>query len=316
MNEIIAVVYGGPSAEAEVSGRSAKNICEALRKTHPGCVMIELTASISEDLKKSGASKVYLATHGRPGEDGTIQGLLELLRLPYTYSGVLASGLCMNKKKAKEVMSLHDIPLVEDVCLDKSQSADMSRAEWIERVIGRGPGFPAIVKPNSEGSSVGVTIVHDAAEWARKVPPLLERFGCLLVERFIKGREVTAGVLEHPDGAVRALPVMELVPKNKFYDYEAKYTAGMTEFIVPAPLTPELTGKIQSAAVRAFKALGCSGAARVDLMVQDDRCWVLEVNSIPGMTATSDLPKEAEAAGIPFDQLVETILSTARLHGC
>jgi D-alanine-D-alanine ligase len=316
MNGIVAVVYGGPSAESEVSARSAKNVLEALLRRKHRAVLVELTRGISEDLAKSGAGTVYLATHGRPGEDGTVQGLLELLQIPYTCSGVLASGLCMNKKRAKDVMGLHGLPLLKDVFIDRSMAEEIVRPGWIGRAVAEGLGFPVIVKPNAEGSSVGVTVVRDAAEWTAKVPGLLGRYGCLLAERFVRGREMTAGVLELRDGTVRPLPVMELVTGNAFYDYEAKYTAGKTDFIVPARMTKEMTQIVQSSAVRAFKALGCAGTARVDFIVEEDRCWILEVNTIPGMTATSDLPKEAEADGIPFDELVEIILSTARLHGC
>jgi D-alanine-D-alanine ligase len=256
---------------------------------------------------------VLLCLHGRPGEDGTIQGMLELLRIPYTGSGVLASALAMSKPMTKQILKSFGLPYPNTVNV---YPEDVDAKGRVSKAL---PSAPAMVKPLAEGSSVGVCKITDASQLLPCVVETVKRYRGALVETYITGPEITVGVLEDVDADRRqafALPILELRPKSKagFYDYEAKYTKGMTEFVLPAEISPETTAQAQSLAVKTFQALGCSGYARVDMMVdQSGQPHVLEVNTLPGMTDTSDLPAMAEVAGISYDQLVEKILFSAGL---
>jgi D-alanine-D-alanine ligase len=292
-----------------VSERSARNVHSALVGSLPDTVLIEYSDHLTEDLRSQGIGRVFLMMHGSPGEDGTIQGLLELMKIPYTSSGVLTSSLCMNKSRTKEILAYYGLPVLPGILVTEQSLADA------EEVIGLACRWPAFIKPNSEGSSVGARKIQDAAECRRVLPDAVKTYGQIVAEPFVAGRELTIGVIEEADGSFRSLPVMELKPKNAFYDYEAKYTEGMTEFLVPAPLPEETAAGIRETAARAAAYLGCRGAVRVDMILDAEIFSILEVNTIPGMTATSDLPKAAEADGIPFEQLVLKILATAALKG-
>ena len=302
-NETVAVVFGGPSSESEISKRSAMNVFNALCDLNINAVMVEYSDKLISVLHNKKIDKVFLMMHGNPGEDGSVQGLLELARIPYTYSGVLSSALCLNKKKAKEIMSYYKLPVLNDKLFKD------------KKVLNSDISFPAVLKPNSEGSSIGVTIVNNIKDFKIKISDMLKLYGEILVEPYCKGREFTIGVLEEKQ-KIRALPIIELIPKNKFYDYEAKYTDGKTDFVVPAKLPEKIRVKMQKAACDAFMCLGCRSAARVDfVMDKNNRFYILEVNTIPGMTKTSDLPKAAESDGISFKILVKKILDTASLKG-
>jgi D-alanine-D-alanine ligase len=240
---------------------------------------------------------VFIALHGRWGEDGTVQGLLELLRIPYTGSGVLASALAMHKIKSKELFTYYGIPTPEFV---------VPSAENIPK-----PPFPApwVVKPASEGSTIGIHIIDDVSALNEAVDHARHYDDEVLVERYIKGRELTVGILNG-----EPLPIVEIVPKSGFYDYTAKYTVGMTEYVAPAVVETELTHEAQRIALQAYRSLRCSGCARVDLRLGDDRSlFVIEVNTLPGMTETSLVPKAAAVIGLTFSQLVCRILEAASL---
>ncbi|HEY9775997.1 MAG TPA: D-alanine--D-alanine ligase [Planktothrix sp.] len=310
----IGVLYGGLSSEREVSLRSGANCHAALQRLgYENAELIDVDTNVSQVLLEKQIKVVMLCLHGCPGEDGTLQGLLELLRIPYTGSGVLASALAISKPMTKQILKSFDLPYPHTVNVYPENIAG-------GRVVGKTlPSVPAMVKPLAEGSSVGVSKITNEADLVSCVVETVKKYKGALVETYIDGPEITIGVLEEVEGDRRstiALPILELRPKSKagFYDYEAKYTKGMTEFILPAELNPATTKLAQELAVRTFKALGCSGYARVDMMVsRDGQPYVLEVNTLPGMTDTSDLPAMAEEAGISYDLLVEKILFSAGL---
>jgi len=296
----IAVLMGGLSAEREISLRTGRAVLSALQQSGYAAVGIDAGRDLPAQLASAQAEVAFIALHGRYGEDGTVQGLLEVLGIPYTGSGVLASSVAMDKVSTKKILLYHELP---------TPAFDVfHRGENLSALLDRCRHFPLVVKPAREGSTIGVSIVRTPEELSAGVEEALAHDDLVLVEDFISGLEVTVGVL---DGV--ALPVIQVVPKGGFYDFQAKYTAGQTEYLVPAPLDGALYERLQQVSVAAFRALGCCGAARVDFMVREREFYCLEVNTIPGMTETSLLPKAARQAGIEFAELVERILLGAGL---
>jgi D-alanine-D-alanine ligase len=256
------------------------------------------------------ADAVFLAFHGAFGEDGTLQGLLEALGVPYTGSGPLASALAMNKGKAKELFRYHKIPVAREL-----QFASRLLAYDIDNavaVIESQLGYPVVVKPNTGGSSVGVAMAEERDQLVDALQ-LARRFGVdVMVEEKLSGKEVTCAVLEELDGSVRALPVIEIVPKaGAFFDFQSKYADGGADEICPAPLDPDTADLVQKMAIAAHEALGCEGFSRTDLFLTPRGPVVLEVNTIPGMTPNSLLPKAARAAGISFEDLIDHLVRLA-----
>jgi len=300
----IIVLCGWISREREVSLRSGKKIYSALLRKGYDVTLIDPKMEGWEPVLRGDI--VFIALHGKPGEDGTIQGFLETFNVPYTGSGVLASSLAMNKLISKKMFIFSGIPTPDYLSMDDFESIDDFISKSMEYI-----GLPAVVKPVSEGSSIGVSIVKDADSLAPVVKDTVNKFDRVFIEKYIEGREITIGIIEL-DGKPVALPILELVPRNKFYDYEAKYTAGFTEFIIPARMDKEKYTLAQELALKAHKALGCAGFSRVDLITDsNDNPYVLEVNTIPGMTELSDLPAMAKAYGIDYDDLVEIMLQSA-----
>lgn len=303
-NKKIIVLCGWISREREVSLRSGKKIYSALLRKGYDVTLIDPKMKGWEPVLRGDI--VFIALHGKPGEDGTIQGFLETFNVPYTGSGVLASSLAMNKLISKKMFIFSGIPTPDYLSMDDFESIDDFISKSMEYI-----GLPAVVKPVSEGSSIGVSIVKDADSLAPVVKDTVNKFDRVFIEKYIEGREITIGIIEL-DGKPVALPILELVPRNKFYDYEAKYTAGFTEFIIPARMDKEKYTLAQELALKAHKALGCAGFSRVDLITDsNDNPYVLEVNTIPGMTELSDLPAMAKAYGIDYDDLVEIMLQSA-----
>jgi D-alanine-D-alanine ligase len=298
----VGVMMGGLSREREISLKTGKAILKALIEKGYAAYPIDVGPDIAEALSREKIECAFLALHGRFGEDGTIQGMLELMRIPYTGSGVLASALALHKIMAKKFFLCEKIPtpLFEVV----------QRGE-IEKESSRTISFPLphVVKPAREGSTIGVSIVRTEEE---RIPALKEAAQYdeeILVEEFVKGKEITVGILEDIP-----LPIIEIVPKSGFYDYRSKYTKGETQYIIPARIPREKYLYAQEISRRAFQALGCSGCARVDLMTDEDGDpFVIDVNTMPGMTETSLLPQAASYAGIGFEELVERILLGASL---
>jgi D-alanine-D-alanine ligase len=296
---------GGTSAEREVSLRTGEGVVEALMEQGFEVVKVVLDDVTPADqaVRSAKIDVAFLALHGRLGEDGCIQGMLEMMGIPYTGSSVLASALAMDKLKAKELFRLHNIPTPPYYV---AQEADLLELEDLHGSF----GFPVVVKPRSEGSSVGLAIAKNMNELREAVGAALEHDRFALIERFVKATEVHVGIL---DG--RVLGCIEVAPKKGIYDYEAKYTPGATDYILPPRIAPTRARGIMNLAERAAKALGCTGACRVDLLVTEgENEYVLEVNTLPGMTPTSLLPKIADHAGIAYGALCEAILESATLH--
>ena len=301
----VGVLMGGTSGEREVSLNSGCAVAEALERLGHDVVPVVLGESMDafRTISAADIDVAFLSLHGRLGEDGCVQGLLELMGIPYTGSNVLASALAMDKLKAKEMFRLHNVPTPPYYVLDAAQADDL------EEVHGNF-GFPVVVKPRREGSSLGVTRVDSPSELRAAVVNALQYDTSLLVERFVAGKEIAVGIL---DG--RVLGAIEIEPRGGFYDYEAKYTPGLTEYHMPARLPPTRYRGILHLAERAAAALETQGAVRVDLLVTEGQNeYVLEVNTLPGMTPTSLLPKIAAAAGFDFDSLCAAILERATLH--
>ncbi len=301
----IGVLMGGLSPEREVSLRSGQNVYAALvrRGYCANALVLDKTDQLIPALSETDIAFVCL--HGGIGEDGTLQALLEFLEIPYVGSGVLACALAMNKLSAKRIFVSHKLPTPPWI-----EYSEELWPDWQDQVTAQ-IGFPCVVKPVREGSSVGVHIVHTPEELLPACQATHSEFGDFFVEKFIPGKEITAGILRI-DGEDRALPLIELRPHREFYDYIAKYTPGECDFIIPAELDTETTVRVQQLALQAHRTLGCFGFSRVDLRVTlDNEPYVLEVNTLPGMTNTSDLPKAAAAMGIEFDELVERMLWTA-----
>lgn len=305
----VGVLMGGLSAEREVSLRTGEGVATALEARGHEVVRIDFGGAenaargLDELLRAAKVDVAFIALHGRGGEDGCVQGMLELMRIPYTGSSVLASALAMDKLKAKELFRLHNVPTPPYYVATRASLASLEE-------IHASFGFPVIVKPRGEGSSVGVSKANDLSELASALEAALSHDAFALVERFVKATEVHVGIL---DGKV--LGAIEVVPKSGLYDYEAKYTPGATEYITPPRIAATRATGVMNLAERAAKALGCSGACRVDVLVTEgENEYVLEVNTLPGMTPTSLLPKIAAAAGIEYGALCEAILDGAKLH--
>lgn len=305
LSKKIGVLMGGTSREREVSLRSGKNILTSLVKQGFKAYPYDLNIDFFEAFKKKEIEVVFIALHGNPGEDGSVQGFLEVMGVPYTGSGVLASALTIDKVAAKKIFISEKLPTPG--FLEVNPRANLK--EQLENIISKF-GLPLVVKPVTEGSSIGVTINSEKSALLRALEKGLQEFGRIFVEQFIKGREVTVGIIGCGLEA-QALPILELVPKAEFYDFGAKYTPGKTEFVIPANLSEKTSQKVSQVALKAFHALGCHGVARIDIIVKDSIPYLLDVNTIPGMTDLSDLPVQAKAAGVSYDQLVLEILKSA-----
>jgi len=302
----VAVLMGGRSAEREISLLTGEQIYRALLQKGYDAVAVHLDEHIVETLKSLKPDVVFIALHGRYGEDGTIQGLLEILDLPYTGSGVLASALGIDKAMSKRVFEAAGIETPEYAVVSKRDFVvDRESCEGVASAL----SFSLVVKPAREGSTIGMSIAHDIDELAAALK-LAFSYDCdVVIERFVEGVEITVGVLGNKP---KALPTLEVVTKTGFYDYETKYTAGLSEHIIPARLPEEYQRKAQEIAVRAHTALGCRGFSRVDIIVDGSgRCNVLEINTIPGMTRLSLFPDAAKAAGYEFPDLIAYMVKLA-----
>jgi D-alanine-D-alanine ligase len=306
INKKIAVLYGGTSGEREVSLRSGKKVFDSIISQGLNAVLIDTKEDFIPKLKEEKPDIACIVLHGRGGEDGTIQGLLEILGIPYTGSKVLASALAMDKVASKRIWEACGISTPKYSFIDPDKDIDQE-CERIKRAF----PFPLVVKPSCEGSSLGVSILKDDKEFLATVKEAYGKYGDIFVEEFIDGRQVTVGILGQGVSA-QALPVLELKPKSEFYDYESKYTPGGTEFILPAPLPKLVYSNVVKTAVDAHNSLGCRGFSRVDIIIdRDGTAFVHDVNTIPGMTDLSDLPAQAKAGGLSYDDLVLRILESA-----
>ena len=306
-NSKIAVLCGGMSSEAEISRRSGKGCFDALQRLgYKNSELVEVDENIAQKLKEGKYDYAYNVLHGKYGEDGCIQGILEILKIPYTGCGVMSSAICMNKEYTKRILaSCPDIPLAKSAFVRKGENV-MEKTKDLK--------FPVFTKPVSEGSSFGMTKVNSIEDLKAAYEEAVKYNDDVLIEEFIEGAFVTVGVLEQ-DGKNFATEILEIRPKNEWYDYEAKYTPGMSEFVLPAELDAELTKKVKDIAVKSHETAGCRGVSRVDFMVSKEGIpYVIEINTSPGMTATSDLPAQSKVMGISYDNLVQIILNGAGLN--
>lgn len=302
----VALLSGGKSAEREISLKSGDQVSQALnaerydvRRYDPGHELPRLVREAGE------IDVALIILHGRFGEDGTIQGLLDCLGVPYQGTGVLGSAISMNKIVSKQLYRQAGLPIPPYVVLERGCTPGQ-----LDEVI-RELGLPLVVKPENEGSSIGLTIVREAGRLSHALQEGWKYDRRCLVEKYIPGLEVTASVLGND--SLEALPLIEIVPGDayEFFDYEAKYTPGASKEICPARLSPEITAKAQDYAVRAHQVLCCRGYTRTDMIVAEDEVYVLETNTIPGMTATSLFPQAAAVAGLSFSAMLDRLIELA-----
>jgi D-alanine-D-alanine ligase len=314
----VAVIQGGPSTEAEVSRASAKGVARALEEAGHRVVRLELDAFLSESLRTGGYDVVFPVAHGAVGEDGALQGLLEVLDLPYVGSGVLASALAMHKRVARVLFERAGLPVAPGFAVARGGEGARAAAERARRDI----GARLVVKPSSHGSAIGVARLEaeapvDDVARALEAAWALDEFA--VVEHFARGREVTCGVLEL-EGRPTALPPTEILsPNDPFYTYEARYAPGRSVHVCPADLPASVLARVQEVAVGAHVALGCRDLSRVDLIVGDGEdtaaVTLLEVNTLPGMTATSLYPEAAAVHGLPMPRWCDALVVRAHARG-
>jgi D-alanine-D-alanine ligase len=299
----VAVLAGGRSAEREVSLMSGAQVGQALRAAGHEPELIDLDEHTWDLLRGGRFDVVFIALHGRFGEDGTVQGMLELLRIPYTGCGVLASALCLDKPLASRLLRDEGFAVPDFVEID----GDQARSGLPAEVESGAFGWPLVVKPAREGSTIGLSIAADADAAADGIRLAARYDRRVVCQRFVAGTEVTIGVLQAPELTV--LPTLEIVSDNPVYDYDAKYTAGRSHHIIPARIPDAARVACADAAGRAFKLFGCDGMARVDVIVDEAGTpWILEVNTVPGLTELSLLPDAARAAGIEFPDLCDRLV--------
>jgi D-alanine-D-alanine ligase len=304
----IAVLKGGRSLERQVSLRSGARVEDALARLGHEVVAIDVGLDLIARVREARPDVAFIAMHGRDGEDGTVQELLEILDIPYTGSGVLACVRSTDKVLAKHLMLEAGIPTPDFFAFNETAFRELGAAEALEAIEER-LDFPIVIKPSSQGSALGIKFARTAADVPAALVAAFSYDSKVLLERHVDGRDLAVSIL-----AGEALPIVEAVPQtDEFYDFQARYEIGRTSFICPAELPAGATERAQELALRVYELLGCHAFARVDLMLDGDgELTVLEVNPIPGLTETSLLPQAAEAAGISFDQLVKRIVELAR----
>ncbi|HMD52644.1 MAG TPA: D-alanine--D-alanine ligase [Solirubrobacteraceae bacterium] len=311
----VVVLKGGRSLERSVSLRSGAHVQEALLRLGHEVVAIDAGPALVEQLLDEAPARAFIALHGRDGEDGTVQGLLDAVGVPYTGSRPSACMRCTDKVLAKHLMREAGVPTPPFHSLRETSIKELGAAAAIAS-IEADLGFPLVVKPASGGSALGVKFARSSEELPGALVGAFSYDRKVLIERYVKGRDLAVSVLDgEGGGGPVALPVVEAVPREEdFYDYESRYEIGMTTFVCPAELPAPTTARAQQLAIAVYELLGCHGVARVDLMLEQgsDELWVLETNVVPGMTETSLLPQAADAAGIGFDELVERVLARAR----
>ena len=304
----IAVLYGGTSKEREVSLSTGEGMIKALRHLGHDVVAIDFNpAKLTQHINDlENVDFVLIGLQSKQGEDGRVQGFLELLDLPYLGSGVLASSLAMDKSRAKQIFANEGLPIARSQTFSKKMNIKEIYQTVIETF-----DYPFVIKPNQEGSTLGLTFVHQQEEVEKALHLAFSHDDQLIVEDFVEGRELTVSVFGD-QGEEEALPIIEIIPKNKYYDYEAKYSEGGSQHIVPANIAESLTNRIQSLAVKAHQALGCESYSRVDFILNNQgEPIILEVNTLPGMTPTSLYPDAAAAIGLSYEDMLEKLVRLA-----
>jgi D-alanine-D-alanine ligase len=303
----IGVLMGGYSSEREISLRSGQAVYESLTNAGHQATLIDIRNQekdkIAAQIKAAQIDVAFIALHGRLGEDGVIQSILEEMDIPFTGSGMQASQKAFNKTVTQATLKSQDLPVPEFICITDGKMMDFRKAFLALKKL------PFVVKAACEGSSIGITIVRHPAQWEGAIKDALKYGPYVVIEKFIKGRELTVGIFDK-----LPLPLVEIKAKTSFFDFSAKYQKGATEYLVPAPITEELASQIQGLALGAHEALGCEGFSRVDVRVDENsNPYILEVNTIPGFTETSLFPKAAKQAGYSFIDVCEKLLDLA--HG-
>lgn len=305
----IGVLIGVKSTEKEIAMKTAKNIISALKVKGYEFCEIPIDENIVENIKREKIDVAIISAHGLYGEDGTIQGLLELLGIPYVGSGVLASALALNKVMAKKIFLFHKIPTPKWIEISKKDMETKDLEKILENI--KELKKPWIVKPSNQGSTIGLSVANNKDELIKALEYAFKFDQYILIEEFIKGKEITASIYDVENTI--CLPLIEIIPKTGFYDYQTKYTPGLSEHIIPARLSEETYKKAQELGVLTHQALGCRHLSRVDMIVEEDtqNIYVLEVNTIPGMTETSLYPESAKAFGIEFPDLIDSFIKSA-----
>jgi D-alanine-D-alanine ligase len=312
MSSRVAVLKGGPSLERQVSMRSAARVQDALERLGHAVVPIDVDSTLVQRLRESSADVAFIALHGRGGEDGTVQELLEIVGMPYTGSPVLACMRSMDKVLTKHLLVEEGIPTPEFVAFSEIAFRELGAADALGAIEER-LGFPLVVKPAAQGSALGIEFAASPADVPGALVAAFSYDNRVLLERHVRGRELAVGLLETEAG-VEALPIVEAQPKDEedFFDFEARYEIGKTNYVCPADLPADVSAHAQEIAIATYRLLGCYGFARVDMMLpQDGTPQVLEAQAIPGLTETSLYPQAAEAAGISFDELVGRLVELA-----
>jgi D-alanine-D-alanine ligase len=311
MSRRVAVLKGGSSLERQISLRSAARVEDALESLGHEAVPIDVGSDLVERLRESSADVAFVALHGRGGEDGTVQEILEIVGMPYTGSGVLACIRTMDKVLTKHLLLKNGLPTPDFFAFNETAFREFGAAETLP-AIEQQLGFPLVVKPAAQGSALGIKFARSPADVPEALVSAFSYDEKVLLERYVEGRELAVGLLQGGDG-VEPLPIVEALPKEEyFFDFEARYEIGKTDYVCPAELAGEVTRKIQVLAVAVYKLLGCYGFARIDMILSSEgEPQVLEAQAIPGLTETSLLPQAAEAAGLSFERLVERLVELA-----
>ncbi|MCE1245305.1 MAG: D-alanine--D-alanine ligase [Firmicutes bacterium] len=300
----IGVLMGGRSPEREISLKTGKNILAGLIRAGYDAVGIDAKENVVEEMKRENVDMAFIALHGPLGEDGTIQGLLEFLNIPYTGAGVLGSSLAMNKVATKQALIANGIKTPDYFSFNSNLLEEADGMEQIEKIEQEsGIGLPVVVKPSAGGSTIGTHIIKRREDLESAYRDAAKYCNEILVEKFVPGIEITVGVLGSQK--LTALPVIEIIAEGGFYNYYTKYQPGKSTHIIPARLPENIYKEAMERALKVFKATHCYGMGRVDFIVADDELWCLEINTIPGMTETSLLPEAAEKAGISFEALLK-----------
>jgi D-alanine-D-alanine ligase len=309
----VAVLKGGRSFERAVSLRSGAQVQDGLQRLGHEVIAIDVGPELVPELLACEPDVAFIALHGRDGEDGTVQGLLEAIGLPYTGSGPAACARCTDKTLAKQLMRESGVPTPDFFSLREASIKELGAAAALAS-IERELGFPLVVKPAKGGSALGVKFAGASEQLPGSMVGAFSYDSTILLERYVEGRDLAVSVLDMPDSEEPvALPVVEAVPREEdFYDYESRYEIGMTTFVCPAQLEAETTARAQELALSVYRLLGCHGFARVDLLLDErGELWVLETNVVPGMTQTSLLPQAADAGGVGFEELLALLLASA-----
>jgi D-alanine-D-alanine ligase len=308
----VAVLKGGRSLERQVSLRSGARVQDALERLGHDVIAIDVGHDLVERLREARPDVVFVALHGRDGEDGTVQELLELVGLPYTGSGISACVRCADKVLAKHLMRDVGIPTPDFYAFNETALRELDAAQALPEIEER-LDFPIVIKPASQGSALGIKFARAAGDVPAALVAAFSYDRKVLLERHIQGRDLAVAILDGPGGP-QALPVVEAVPRDEqFYDFEARYEIGRTTFVCPAEIPEEVASRAQATALDVYRLFGCKGFGRVDLMLDEatNEVFVLEIEAVPGLTETSLLPQAAEAAGIDFDELIGRVVELA-----